>query len=114
MNGRARDVDVGNDRQRQLAAAAWILGFVGGPVPAALILLVGSRDGWSRTFARAAAVYWLIAWALFWISVTVVASWNATAGSVAAIGTVVVSLAATSIAAARATRRSADEQRRTR
>lgn len=103
----AADEAVGNDRRRQLAAAAWILGWIGGPVPAVVIRLVAAREGWARRHATWAAAFWLVMWA-YLITLLVVAR-DADLFAVLWIGSIVVALAVTivgALSAARASRAS--------
>lgn len=46
------------DRDRRIAAAAWILGWIGGSLPAVAILIATRTPRWSRQLVRAAAVFW--------------------------------------------------------
>ncbi len=68
-------VSPAEDRDRQLTAAAWILGWIGGPLPAVAILITTDGPTWSRRLTREAAVFWTGAWAallgLLWIELTV-------------------------------------------
>ncbi|HSM67905.1 MAG TPA: hypothetical protein VK860_16480 [Ilumatobacteraceae bacterium] len=101
------EVSPAEDRNRQIAAAAWILGWIGGPLPAAAMLLVTRTPPWSRQLVRAAAIFWTVMWAVF---VGLFAA--GVRGAVPAfaawwIGAVVIALAATAGAARIAFRRSA-------
>lgn len=58
-------VSPAEDRNRQIAAAAWILGWIGGPLPAVAMLLVTKTPPWSRRLVRAAAVFWTFMWMVF-------------------------------------------------
>lgn len=57
-------VSPAEDRNRQIAAAAWILGWIGGPLPAVVMLLVTRTPPWSRRLIGAAAVFWTVMWSV--------------------------------------------------
>ena len=96
-------VSPAEDRNRQIAAAAWILGWIGGPLPAVVMLLVTDTRPWSRRLIRIAAVFWTVAWAVllglfyveidsgvpgftaWWITVVVLAFAATVAGARAAL-----------------------------
>lgn len=68
--GTASPEAVANDLQRQLAAAAWILGWIGGPIPAIVMLLVTGREGWwARRHIAWAAVFWAVMWGVLFMLV---------------------------------------------
>lgn len=102
---------VNDDRDRQFAASGWILGFIGGPLPAIFVYLVVDRQSWSRRFAVWAAVYWAFAWVVISgslalaVSDTIDGAWP----RFVAMGTVVVSLIVVAAAARRAQLRSRHE-----
>ena len=100
-------VSPAEDRNRQIAAAAWILGWIGGPLPAVAMLLVTNTPPWSRRLVRAAAVFWTFMWAVFFG--LFYAGVNGAVPAFAAwwIGAVVIALAATFAAVRIAFRRSA-------
>lgn len=56
---------VAEDQHRQVAAAAWILGWIGGPFPALMIWLVVRPSSWTRSLVVAAAVFWTAMWSAF-------------------------------------------------
>jgi hypothetical protein len=66
MSASSSSTSVAEDRNRQIAAASWILGWIGGPLPAILILLVVRPSGWTRRLVVAAAVFWLLTWGAFY------------------------------------------------
>jgi hypothetical protein len=109
----ARDrVSPAEDRNRQIAAAAWILGWIGGPLPAVAMLIATDTPQWSRRLIRAAAVFWAVMWAVLIGLVVAEVSGDVPAFSVWWIGAVVVAFAATVIAARVAFRRSESSARR--
>ena len=57
---------IAEDRNRQLAAAAWILGWIGGPFPAVVILLATRPTGWTHRLVVTAAVFWVLMWGVFY------------------------------------------------
>lgn len=63
---RAASTSVAEDRNRQVAASAWILGWIGGPLPAIVILLAARPSGWSRRLVRHAAVFWALMWGVLY------------------------------------------------
>jgi hypothetical protein len=106
-------VSPAEDRNRQIAAAAWILGWIGGPLPAVVMLVATDTPPWSRQLIRAAAVFWTVMWAVFIGLVVAEVTGDVSAFAVWWIGAVVVALAATVIAARLAFRRSEQSTRRT-
>lgn len=100
-------VSSAEDRNRQIAAAAWILGWIGGPLPAVAMLLVTKTPPWSRRLVRAAAVFWTIMWAVFFGLFYAGVSGAVPAFAAWWIGAVVIALAATFTAARVAYQRSA-------
>ena len=99
---------VDNDRERQLAAAAWILGWIGGPLPALMMLIVIRGRSWSRPYVEWAAVFWTVAVITF----SVLLAWAATDGAgaaVAFVAAVLAALALTVLVALSAARRSRRE-----
>jgi hypothetical protein len=106
-------VSPAEDRNRQIAAAAWILGWIGGPLPAVAMLVATATPPWSRRLIRAAAVFWTVMWAVLIGLVVAEVTGEVSAFAVWWIGAVVVALAATIIAARIAFRRSERSTRRT-
>jgi hypothetical protein len=100
------DHSVDNDRVRQLAAAGWILGFVGGPLPAVFAFLVAPRESWSRRYSIAAAVYWTFAWIAIWGSLALALQLNEQWPFAITVGVVVTSLLVVAFAARRSAVRS--------
>jgi hypothetical protein len=100
---------IDNDRVRQYAAAGWILGFVGGPLPAVFAFAVAPRGSWSRKYSIAAAVYWTVAWITILGSIALAVLWAERwpLGVMAAV--IVVSLIVVAVAARRAATRSEQE-----
>jgi hypothetical protein len=106
-------VSPAEDRNRQIAAAAWILGWIGGPLPAVAMLIATDTPPWSRRLIRAAAVFWTAMWAVLIGLVVAEVSGDVPAFAIWWIGAVVIALAATVIAARVAFRRSEQSSRRT-
>ncbi len=105
-------VSPAEDRDRQIAAAAWILGWIGGPLPAVAILLATETPRWSRRLIRAAAGFWTLMWAVL-IGLLVAEVTGDVPGFAAWwIAAVVVALGATVVAARVAYRRSERSPRR--
>jgi multisubunit Na+/H+ antiporter MnhF subunit len=98
------------DRDRQIAAAAWILGWIGGPLPAIIMLLVVDSPRWSRRLIGAAALFWAVFAALAVVAATghlTVFAWLWIAAVIVAFaGTVVGAWAAFRASQRRTTRRS--------
>lgn len=101
------------DRNRQIAAAAWILGWIGGPLPAVAMLIATDTPQWSRRLIRAAAVFWTVMWAVLVGLVAAEVSSDVPAFAAWWIAVVVLALAATVVAARVAFRRSEASSRRT-
>jgi hypothetical protein len=107
-------VSPAEDRDRQIAAAAWILGWIGGPVPAIAMLAIVDSPRWSRRLIVAAALFWAAMWAVFgglaYVAVagdfTVFAGLWIAAVLVAFAGTLLGAWAAFRASAERPTRRS--------
>lgn len=100
---------VDNDRERQLAAAAWILGWIGGPLPALIMLLATGDRTWSRRYIVGAAVFWTGTVVAFAVLLVVAAGDDGAASTVAFVGAVLVALGVTAAAAMSAARRSRRE-----
>jgi hypothetical protein len=100
---------IDNDRVRQLAAAGWILGFVGGPLPAVFAFAVARRGSWSRRYSLAAALYWTVAWIAIWGSLALAVHWGRQWPFAITTGVVVLSLIVVAVAARNAARRSERE-----
>jgi hypothetical protein len=98
------------DRDRQITAAAWILGWVGGPLPAIVMLLVVDSPRWSRRLIGAAAVFWTVIWAGFGALAFVAATGEFTVFAWLWVGVVIVAFVGTALGARAALRAS---QRRT-
>lgn len=105
----ADDQAVDNDRIRQYAAAGWILGFVGGPLPAVFAFAVARPGAWSRRYSVAAAVYWTIAWLLIFGSLALAVRWDRQWPFAVTIGVILISLVVVAAAAHRAAARSERE-----
>ena len=106
-------VSPAEDRDRQLAAAAWILGWIGGPVPAVAILIVTRTPSWSRQLVWAAAAFWTAMWAVLIALLVAEVSGDVPAFAVWWIGAVVLALGATVAATRVAVRRSERSPHRT-
>jgi hypothetical protein len=102
--GRAVD----DDRERQLAVAGWFLGWIGGPLPALVILLATRNRTWSRSYNRAAAIFWTVTSIVLSVSLANVTDARAAAATVF-IASVVAALAVTIAVAVAAARRSRHE-----
>lgn len=102
----SEQVSPGEDRNRQLAAAAWILGWIGGPLPAVAMLLVTRTPPWSRRLIEAAAVFWTVMWSVLLALVYFEASGDVPAFAVWWVVAVVVAFGATLAATRVALRRS--------
>ena len=100
---------VDNDRERQLAAAAWILGWIGGPLPALIMLLATGDRTWSRRYMVGAAVFWTGAVVVFAVLLGLAAGTGGAATTVAFVGAVLAALGVTAAAAMAAARRSRRE-----
>lgn len=100
------------DRNRQIAAAAWILGWIGGPLPAVGMLLVTKTPRWSRRLIGGAAVFWSVMWFVLFALVFAEASGDLTAFTTWWIGAILVALASTAIATRVALRRSEQSDER--
>jgi hypothetical protein len=100
---------IDNDRVRQYAAAGWILGFVGGPLPAMFAFALAPRGSWSRSFSLAAAVYWTVAWIVIFGSIALAVQWSETWPLAVMAAVVVVSLIVVVLATRRAAARSEQE-----
>ena len=105
-------VSAAEDRNRQIAAAAWILGWIGGPLPALVMLLATDTPPWSRRLIRAAAVFWTITWVLLIGLVSVEFATGVPGFTLWWIAVVVVAFASTAAAARAALRRSERSARR--
>jgi hypothetical protein len=101
------------DRNRQIAAAAWILGWIGGPLPAVAMLVATDTPDWSRRLIRAAAVFWTVTWAVLVGLVMAEVGGDVPAFALWWIGAIVIALTATVVAARVAFRRSERSPRRT-
>lgn len=101
-----QSVSPAEDRDRQLAAAAWILGWIGGPFPALAILMITDGPGWSRQLVRDAAVFWTIMWAVLLGLLYAELTTDVPAFAALWTGVVVIALAVTFVAARMALRRS--------
>jgi len=106
-------VSPAEDRNRQLSAAAWILGWIGGPVPAGAMLLVTRTPPWSRRLIGAAAVFWTVMWVLLLALVYLEASGDVPAFPVWWVAAILVALGATVAATRVALRRSQRSGERT-
>lgn len=106
-------VSPAEDRNRQIAAAAWILGWIGGPLPAAAMLLVTDTPRWTRRLIRAAAAFWTLVWAVLIGLLFAEVTGDVPGFAAWWIAAVVVALAATVVAARVAYRRSERSSRRT-
>jgi hypothetical protein len=108
----AGGVSPAEDRNRQLAAAAWILGWVGGPFPAVAILLATRSPRWSRRLVGAAAVFWTVTWSVLLGLVYLEASGDVPAFAAWWIAAIVLAFGATVAATRLALRRSEDSDQR--
>jgi hypothetical protein len=106
-------VSPAEDRNRQISAAAWILGWIGGPLPAVAMLVATDTPPWSRRLIRAAAAFWTVMWAVLLGLVVGEVTGDVPAFAIWWIGAVVIALAATATAARVAFRRSEQSSRRT-
>jgi hypothetical protein len=100
------EVSPAEDRNRQLAAAAWILGWVGGPLPAVAMLLVTRTPPWSRRLMVGAAVFWAAMWVVFFVLVALEVSGSVPAFAVWWIAAILLAFGATIAATRLALRRS--------
>lgn len=102
----SEQVSPAEDRNRQIAAAAWILGWIGGPLPALAMLLVTRTPPWSRRLIGAAAVFWTVTWSVLLTLVYLEARGDVPAFALWWVVAVVVAFAATVVATRIALRRS--------
>jgi hypothetical protein len=102
----SEQVSPAEDRNRQIAAAAWILGWIGGPLPAVAMLLVTRTPRWSRRLIGAAAVFWTAMWSVLLALVYLEASGEVAAFAVWWVVAVVVAFGTTLAATRVALRRS--------
>ena len=100
------EVSPAEDRNRQLAAAAWILGWVGGPLPAVAILLATRTPPWSRRLIVGAAIFWTAMWLVFFILVYLEVRGSVPAFAAWWIASILVAFGATVAATRVALRRS--------
>ena len=103
----AGEISPAEDRDRQITAAAWILGWIGGPLPAIAMLVVVDSPRWSRRLIGAAAVFWAIMWAVFGALAYVAVAGDFTVFAALWIAAVVVAFAGTLLGAWAAFRASA-------
>jgi hypothetical protein len=99
-------VSPAEDRNRQIAAAAWILGWIGGPLPAVAMLVVTRTPRWSRRLVVGAAVFWSVTWLLLLGLVFAEARGDVPAFPVWWIAAILIALGATIYATRVALRRS--------
>jgi hypothetical protein len=102
----ADQVSPAEDRNRQLAAAAWILGWIGGPLPALAMLLVTRTPSWSRRLIVGAASFWAAMWLVFFALVYLEVSGDVPGFAAWWIAAIVLAFGATVIATRTALRRS--------
>lgn len=106
-------VSPAEDRNRQLTAAAWILGWIGGPLPAVMILLVTRTPTWSRRLIGAAAGFWAVMWVALIVLIAVEADTDVPGFAAWWIGIVVLAFVVTVAGARAAWRSSASSPDRT-
>lgn len=99
-------VSPAEDRNRQIAAAAWILGWIGGPLPAIAMLLATRTPRWSRRLIGWAAVFWTVMWFVLLALVFAETSTDVPGFAAWWIGAISIALAATVAATRIALRRS--------
>lgn len=90
-------------RERQMALGAWILGWIGGPIPGAAMLFVLGRESWARRHVAVAVAFWA-ALAVVWAGVVVTV--EAPAQAWVWIGLAIVAVVGTASGAIAALRRS--------
>jgi hypothetical protein len=108
----SESVSPAEDRNRQLTAAAWILGWIGGPLPAVAILIVTRTPHWSRRLIMAAAAFWSVMWLVLLALVFAYARGDVPAFAAWWIGAILIALATTAVATRVALRRSEQSDER--
>jgi hypothetical protein len=108
----AGPVSPAEDRNRQIAAAAWILGWIGGPFPALAMLLATNSPRWSRRLIVAAAVFWTVTWFVLLALVVAEARGDVPAFAAWWVGAILVAFCVTVAATRLALRRSEESDER--